>query len=173
MLFACSSGEPEVRARPSPSPSSSPTVPDLELVVDGDTKGVRLVKKGIGDVKRIGLWRPLTRDVDVIAMTAFDERWRVPPKGHLADAVLQATDENGVLQIRCDIQYYSHSIAKQLDVFRYDASFGLGLDRPRSLRELYAAVVAHELAHCLPGPHGEKVAQRWERKAVRRFRAGV
>lgn len=120
-------------------------------------------------MKRIGLWRPLTRHLGVIAMTAFDEKWRVAPDGHLADAFVQTTDENGVFQIRCDVEFFTHAIAKQLVIYR-KPSYGLGLDPPQSLREVYAAVVAHELAHCLSGPHGEKVAQWWERDAVRRFR---
>ncbi|MDQ3940361.1 MAG: hypothetical protein M3238_03310 [Actinomycetota bacterium] len=143
----------------------------MELILEGDDPAENLIRRGIRDVKRIGLWDPLTRHLGVVKFAAYEERYRVPPDNHLADASPMLTDENGDFQLRCDIVFYSLAMAREVTRLRRLHDAGVIDFVPPDLREAYASVVAHELAHCLRGPHGEKVAQRWERRALTRLRA--
>ena len=153
-----------------PSPSASSTAAaKLALVIEGKGRPLALLRRGVRDVKAIGLWGPLTRHLGVVKFDAYAEPYRVPRDRHLADAVPMITDETGDFQQRCDVVFYTVAMADQVRIWRREHALGL---RPRAptLRELYASTVAHELAHCLPGPHGEKVATRWERRAMRKLR---
>ena len=154
---------------PAPSPSSS-KVAELELILEGKGRPLALLRTGVRDVKDIGLWRPLTRHLGIVKLEAYAEAYRVPPDRHLADAVFQLTDETGELQQRCDVVFYTVAMADQVRIWHREVAFGLRSRSP-TLRQLYASTVAHELAHCRPGRHGEEVALRWERKAMRALRS--
>jgi hypothetical protein len=125
---------------------------------------VRLIKRGIADVKKLGLWKRLTKHLHVAKINAYGGRHNTPSDGHLADAfpgVMEGSDEE--LGLSCDVVFYMAAIAKEVRLSRQGV---LVRNRP-NLRITYASIVAHELAHCLRGPHGEKVARRWEYKVER------
>ena len=113
------------------------------------------------------MWRPLTRRLAVVQVHARPGRARVPPDGHLADAYWTAVVEADAVVGLCSISFYPSAIAA--DRRRAAARFRHGLGpAPAKPRAFWGALLAHELAHCLPGQPGERTARRWEREALAR-----
>ncbi|HEX2057463.1 MAG TPA: hypothetical protein VHI71_03760 [Actinomycetota bacterium] len=122
------------------------------------------------DLKAVNLWRPLTRHLFGIKFGSRLGAVNIPDDGHLADAILTvAEDERGAGRL-CDVMYFPNAIARDLDRWRLYYSRGAIADPPPTLRQLWGAVTAHELAHCFPGGAGEEVALEWEAKALARLR---
>lgn len=169
VLAACSGRSASETPTASPTPSTTttsarPSTGEVEVVLDGHPVGVGLIRRGIADVKRLGLWNRLTKHLHVAKINAYAGHHNIPRDGHLADAfpgVMEGSD--GELGVSCDIVFYIAAIARELRLSRQGV---LVRNRP-SLRITYASIVAHELAHCLPARHGEKVARRWESKVER------
>jgi hypothetical protein len=105
----------------------------------------------------------LTKHLHVAKINAYPGTHNIPEDGHLADAIpgVMERSTDGELGLSCDIVFYMAAIAKEMRLSRAGV---LVRNRP-SLRIAYASIVAHELAHCLRGPHNEKVARRWEYRA--------
>jgi hypothetical protein len=148
-------------ATPTATPSPTKTVRGLELLLDGEPAGVRLIRRGIKDVEKLGLWKRLTRHLKVVKINAYAGNHNIPRDGHLADAiygVMEARD--GELGLSCDVVFYLSAIERELRLSRA----GVLVREYPSERITFAMIVAHELGHCQRGPHGEKVARRWEHK---------
>ncbi|MGH2808747.1 MAG: hypothetical protein ACRDKT_15895 [Actinomycetota bacterium] len=165
-VTSCSGGSASEGAKtPTRSPTPTKTVArGVELQLDGEPAGIRLIRRGIQDVKRLGLWKRLTRHLHVVKINAYSGHHNVPRDGHLADAisgVMESSDRE--LGLSCDVVFYMAAIGREMRLSRAGV---LVRTRP-SIRITYASIVAHELAHCLPGPHGEKVARRWEYRVER------
>jgi hypothetical protein len=182
VLGACSD---EVAPRSSgPSPSVHPseesqpsergiTRPDGTTVHNGaHGSSKRLVKVAIADLKRSGLWKPLTKHLYVIKVSSRLGRENVPEDGHLADAYLTAQIDDGVGGSLCDIMFFPTAMADDLARWRTYNAQGLLADPAPSRRQFWASILAHELAHCLDHGSGEDVAERWEAKALSRLRSG-
>lgn len=173
---ACSPAEPTPRAEPTatPSPSPSPSVvinpPGVVVENAANGKSVGRVKRAIRDLKAVNLWLPLTKHLYKIKFQSRLGAASIPEDGHLADAFLTAGFGKRAQGRLCDIMFFPNAISRDLDRWTYYYSQGATIDPPPTLRQLWAAVTAHELGHCFPGGPGEKVAQRWERKALARLR---
>jgi len=133
----------------------------------------RLVRRAVRDLKRLGLWEPLTRHLYVVALGSRLGRDDVPRDGHLADAYVTGLVEEEGAGALCDIMFFPTAVTDDLARWRtYHASGYIG-DPPPSPRQFWAALLAHELGHCMEGPRGERVAERWERRALHRFEARI
>lgn len=175
LAVGCSAArEDGVRARPSsPSkPSEEPenrgiTKPDRLLVQNvafGASRGS--VDQAIADLKEVGLWRPLTAHLYAVKLASRLGRDNVPRDGHLADAYLSVQIDGDVGGGLCDIMFFPTAMRDDLRRWQTYNDQGL-LDEPApSWRQFWAAIMAHELAHCLQGRNGETAALEWEERAL-------
>lgn len=171
---ACSQAEPRAATpTPTPSPSPSPSIvinpPGIVVENIAQGKSEKRLRRAIRDLKEVDLWRPLTRHLYKVK---FDSRLgavSIPDDGHLADALLTAAFDEEAQGSLCDIMFFPNAIARDLDRWRLYYQQGATSHPPPTMRHMWAAVTAHELGHCLPGGPGEKVAQKWERRALRRL----
>jgi hypothetical protein len=132
---------------------------------------VRFVGRAVRDLKRLDLWGPLTDHLYVIEVGSRLGRDNIPRDGHLADAYITGLVEEEGAGALCDIMFYPTAITDDLARWRTYHAGGYLEAPPPSLRQFWAALLAHELGHCMEGPRGERVAERWERRALRRFKA--
>lgn len=136
------------------------------------------VRDAIADVKRIGLWRRLTRHLYIVRVGSRPGVTDVPGDRHLADAYLWGQIDAGGAGGVCDIMFYPRAVKDDLDRAAGYYAQGLG-EAPPTLGDLWAAVLAHELAHCLPHHNKrglprlapESVAEKWEARALARLQA--
>lgn len=183
LFGAACNGDPDPKAaQTSPSPSPAPsstgpaergiTQPDGKVRVDNVAHGHsrRLVARAVGDLKAVGLWRPLTKHLFVVKLNSRLGRENVPDDGHLADVYLTAIIEDGVGGSLCDVMFFPTAMSDDLDRWRSYHAQGFLADPPPSLRQFWASILAHELAHCLDHGKGEPVAERWEAKALESVR---
>ena len=172
----CSGAEPRSGATGAPSPAGpsalrAPTQPPLRVENSAAGRSGRLIARAVRDLKRGGFWRPLTRHLYKIHLSTRDGSVNIPDDGHLADALLTADIDRRGSGTLCDIRFYPAAVTR--DLVRQWEFFEDGRlpRRPPTLRRFWAAILAHELAHCLPHPNplrqvGEPVARRWERRVL-------
>lgn len=176
LLPGCTGGgdapaEASATAPPSPSPSPSVVINPPGVVVENAANGksVKRIRRAMRDLKAVNLWRPLTKHLYKIKFQSRLGAINIPDDGHLADAILTAGFGKRAQGRLCDIMFFPNAIARDLDRWRLYYEQGAVTEPPPTLRQLWGAVTAHELGHCFPGGPGEKVAQRWERKALARL----
>ena len=158
---------------PSPSPAPSPSVinpPGVFVANVAFGRSKRRVRTAVRDLKAMGLWRPLTRHLFMVKFGSRLGAVNIPDDGHLADAVLTVAEDARGAGALCDVLFFPNSLAQDLDRWRLYYSHAAIADPPPTLRQLWGAVAAHELGHCLPGGPGERVARRWESKALAKLR---
>jgi hypothetical protein len=131
----------------------------------------RFVRRAVRDLKRLDLWAPLTDNLYVIEIGSRLGRDDVPRDGHLADAYITGLVEEEGAGALCDIMFFPTAITDDLARWRTYHANGYLDAPPPSLRQFWAALLAHELGHCMEGPRGERVAEEWERRALHRFEA--
>lgn len=175
LATACSSAEPKrAAATPSPSPSPSPSVVfnPRGIVVENAAlaASARRVRWAIRDLKAVKLWRPLTKHLYKVKFGSRPGFVNIPDDGHLADAILTAGFGDGVQGRLCDVMFFPNAISRDLDRWQLYYAQGATTEPPPTLRQLWGAVTAHELGHCFPGGPGEKVAQKWEARALEKLR---
>lgn len=131
----------------------------------------RILERAIGDLKAISFWERLTEELFVVEVSARPGRSFVPEDAHLADAFRTLDireDQGGVL---CDITFYPTAMTDDLARWADYHDRGQIADPPPTLRQLWAAVLAHELSHCLKEDNDEEAAQRWEERALKALRS--
>ncbi len=134
----------------------------------------RLVNTAIGDLKKVGLWRPLTNHLYSLKFATRLGRLNVPEDGHLADAYLTAAINGNEGGAACDVMFFPTAMADDLARWRTYHSQGLLADPAPTLRQFWGSIMAHELAHCLKHGRGEPTAERWEARALAALReAGI
>jgi hypothetical protein len=168
-----SASGPRADRSPRPTPSPSPTVvinpPGLVLDNVAFGRSRRRVARAIRDLETIGFWRPLTRHLYKLKIGSRLGVVNVPEDGHLADAILTAAFDEEAQGRACDVMFFPNAIAQDLDRWRlYWGQAAIG-EPPPTMRHFWGSVLAHELAHCLPGNPGEKVAEEWEARALRKL----
>ena len=153
-----------------------PTLPGRVKVENGALgPGRYLVRRAIADLKALGFWRRLTRHLYLVQISSRPGLENIPKNEHLADALLSAyVDERGAGPL-CSIMFFPAAIERDLARQNLLHSRGL-LQRPApSVRHFYAALLAHELAHCLLGHESrrgiptqgpEPLARRWEDRVL-------
>ena len=155
-----------------PEPEERPALgrkgPKVENVAFGRSHDH--ARRAVKDLKRLGLWKRLTDHLYAIRLGSRLGRDSVPDDGHLADAILTAqVDEEGHGSL-CDIRFYP--TAMRDDLVRWSLYYAQRLlpEPAPTLRQFWGAILAHELAHCLPEGRGEPAAGRWEERALRGLR---
>lgn len=176
LLSACTSGETPAEAAatpvPSPSPSPSIVINPPGVIVENDALGpsVRRVRRAMRDLKEVNLWRRLTVHLYKVKFQSRLGAANIPDDGHLADAILTAGFGRRAQGLVCDVMFFPNAIARDLARWRLYYSQGAISEPPPTLRQLWGSVTAHELGHCFRGGPGEKVAVKWEQKALARLR---
>ncbi len=193
-LTACQTNEGATAAGPSPSPTPSAsglTVDQGGRSVPGPN-GVRLVfetsrfeqkkfQRAVRDLSKVHVWRRLVRGIELVELETHPGARSVAGV-HLADASLNHTLVEGDAVVVCDIRFYPRAIRQELRLWRRIGSLGATPAEWRDYNEndvfdetapkesdFWAAILAHELAHCHVGPHGEREARNWEFKTMRRL----
>jgi hypothetical protein len=159
---------------PSPTPAPAERAPlerrgaKIENVASGGSH--RRARVAIRDLRRIGLWSRLTDHLYIVKIGSRLGRGGVPADGHLADALLTAQVEEEGGGALCDIRFYPTAMAD--DLVRWAQYYAQRLlpEPPPTLRQFWGAILVHELAHCLGEGKGERVADRWEKRALRGLR---
>ncbi|HWL66185.1 MAG TPA: hypothetical protein VNP73_09455 [Actinomycetota bacterium] len=162
-------------SRTSDRAERKPTKPHPRVINGAFGFTERRIDRAIADLKRLGLWNRLTDHLYVLDIGSRLGTENVPEDRHLADAYSTGfVDEQDSGQL-CDLMFYATAIKRDLRRWRGFYSQGLARHQPLPLGRYWTQLLAHELAHCLPGPHGESVAQAWEarvRRAYERSDAG-
>jgi hypothetical protein len=155
------------RTSPTARAERSPTRPHQKVVLEVHGPARAPIVQAVADVRSIGFWDRLTDDLFEVQLDARFGKSNIPRDEHLADAYYTvAVDPDGGGSV-CDIMFFPTSIAN--DLARWNTFYAQGRiarPPPASLRQYYASLLAHELGHCQPGPRGEPVALRWERRTV-------
>ena len=159
------------RPRKDPSPGGAQerarTEPrKAKLTIAALGRGRMRSRQAVWDLKELGYWPRLTRHVTEVRISTRAGRGSMPKDGHLADAILnvQLGKRPGYV---CDVMIYSTALAD--DVGRQAGYYSAGTLRapPPTLREFWAVILAHELAHCSErGQRGEVYSTKWERKVL-------
>ena len=160
---------------PSPVPSSRLRVVTGDVRVEnealGDSKGT--VRTAIADLKNLGFWDDLTDHLYVLKISSRPGPDRIPDDGHLADAFLTGQIDETTAGPLCDIMFFPDAMVADLE--RYEDYYNQGLlpDPTPTLRQFWASILGHELAHCLDHGQGEPTAERWEKKVLTAVREAL
>jgi hypothetical protein len=161
---------------PTVSPTAAERTPSVELPkIDNRASGKARgrVVKAIRDLKTTPYWDRLTKHLYVVSIGSRPGRQYVPDDGHLAEArAFPFADDDGGGRL-CDITFFPTAIDDDRRLQAHYFEQGL-LDRgPATLRDFWASILGHELAHCLvrkenglPALTPEPVAKRWEKKVL-------
>lgn len=171
-MVACSApGRTGAAPRPmSPRPPASPSNPpyrssaDLDIAARGIAR--RRLRTAVEDLRRIGVWPRLTRHLYVVKLGARPGRANVPPDAHLADAVRSAYVDARGQGLLCDVVVFPAAITADLARWRSYHAAGLLPQPAPPPRHFWAAIVGHEIAHCLAHRAPEQVAISWEEKIL-------
>jgi hypothetical protein len=166
VALACTGGR-EPTAGPTPDETESPREaarsPEVTVLASGEHAGA--LKRSIAGLKAVGLWDRLTADIDKLRLGA--NLREVPQDRHLASSQVVTTTGPGFRVRACRIEFYPSAISE--DLSRQEEYHASGGGPPPPARvDFMVALLAHELAHCLPGQPGERIAGQWERRALER-----
>lgn len=180
LLWGCegSGRPPEARSTPAPlisptptpaqeRPSTKRTGPTISNEAMGRSRG--RVKTAMADLKAVSLWGPLTRRLYSLQLQSDPGLDGLPDDGHLADAMLSAVVDREGAGTHCSVRFYPAAMKREMTTLErgyLDGSFG----PPPTLRQLWAAILAHELAHCRNWEAGEPFAEEWEERALAALR---
>lgn len=120
------------------------------------------LETAISDLKEIHVWSKLTDHLYAIELDSRSGIANVPEDDHLADAYYTGILDGGGGGTVCDVMFFPSAITADLARWRDYYARGLAADVPPTVRAFYGSLVAHELAHCKPGPRDETVARAWE-----------
>lgn len=127
------------------------------------------VDQAVADLKELGFWPELTKHVVHVRIATRPGPERIPTDGHLADALMNVQLEPRPGYV-CEIMIFSDALANdvtsQLNYY-FDGRLST---RPPTLRQFWAVILAHEVAHCSPkGQKGEELSTEWEQRVLGAF----
>ena len=181
LAAACGPARPEAGIEATPTPPAPRVTPEVvapqerararvhpRVVTSATGRNRTRVRRAVRDLRAVGVWRRLTRRLVAVDIHFRAGRARAPADGHLADAYWTAVVEPDLVGGLCSISFYPAAMGA--DRRRSQRLFARGLAPPPAPRPAFwAALLAHELAHCLPGEPGEPTARRWEARALDRL----
>ena len=178
LASAACDGEPRTEATPrapvtatsSPSPSGQTPKGD-RVVLESGGRTRQILATSVEDLKAVGLWKQLTQHLYEIKLDSRAGGANVPEDGHLADAYFTGVVNRRGAGPVCDVMFFPSAVVADLERWRRYYAAGLLAEPAPSKREFYGSLLAHELAHCRPGPRGEAVARSWETRALRLLRS--
>ena len=129
----------------------------------------RRAADAIRDLRRLGYWDSLTAHLYTVRVSTRSST--VPGDAHLADSLYTAVIDDAGRGLLCDIVVFPRAVKEDIARQRlYESQGRLGAPLP-TLRQFWAVVLGHELAHCARGGRpGEKLSLRWERRILRGLR---
>ena len=130
-----------------------------------------LLQTAVRDLKTIDMWDRLTAHLYRVELDSRPGTSNVPEDGHLADAYFTGVIEGRGGGEVCDVMFFPAAVLADLARWQSYYAGGLVAEPPPTLRQFYGSLVAHELAHCRPGPRGEDIARAWENRALEALRA--
>ena len=154
---------PSATAAFTPAPPLPRERPRLVIEATGVTRD--RLRVAVSDLKAIDMWRDLTDHLYVIELDSRFGSANAPEDGHLADAYFTGIIDKRGGGVVCDIMFFPAAVTADLVRWRDYFARGLVAEAPPTVRAFYGSLLAHELAHCRRGPHGEKVATGWEERA--------
>lgn len=162
---------------PSPRVTSTPDrLPQRDrprVVIEATGVTRDRLQTAISDLKRIQVWSKLADRLYAIELDSRSGIANVPEDGHLADAYYTGILDGGGGGTVCDVMFFPSAVTADLARWRDYYARGLAADVPPTVRAFYGSLVAHELAHCRPGPRGEDVARAWEDRVRDALGAGI
>ncbi|MDQ4095410.1 MAG: hypothetical protein M3174_04290 [Actinomycetota bacterium] len=159
--------ERRMRERDRTRPQRTRGVPVRNLALNRADR--RSVERAVADLKRLGFWKRLTREVETVIVSTRPGPGRVPPDGHLANAIRNVRLGRHAGYV-CDVMIFSFALKR--DVARQEIYYSEGRlpHPPPTLRQFWAVILAHELAHCTDrGARGEAYSTIWERRVLDAF----
>lgn len=172
VAVACSPGSEPVARSPSPFEPEQvahrpPTrLPEPRLDIAARGPGRAAIRTAIRDLKRIDVWKPLTRRLVILRIEVAGASTPAPADGHLADAALVPYVDPTGAGTYCRVRVWPSAVAADLgNQRRYYAEGRLDFVPP-SGRVFWAAILGHELAHCLgrKALTPESAALEWEER---------
>lgn len=142
--------------------------PKLRIDNQGQTRGDRArVESAIRTLQRLGFWDDLTRHLVLVIVRTRPTESRIPKDGHLADSLFTVDIGPGPDGLVCDVLIFSQALEDDVALQgTYYEQGSLGAPPP-SLRQFWAVILGHELAHCTDkGQEGEERSTRWERRIL-------
>lgn len=188
VMVACDQGAPSSeKANPVPSrithvapdkprrpQERKATRPELRIDNQGHTGPDRVrVQRAIRTLEELGFWDELTGHLHTVIVRTRPGERRKPLDGHLADSLYTARIGPGPDGLVCDIVIFSEALADDVEVQNSNYERGAVAVPAPSLKQFWAVILAHELAHCTtPGQRGERRSTRWEHRVLRAMGVG-
>lgn len=126
------------------------------------------IATAVGDLKRLNLWRRLSRHLDHLRLRVRPGRSNVPRDAHLADSLYRFLSPGGGRF--CRVTFYPRAMRDDLAKQRFYYHQGGLADRPPAMAEFWTMILAHELTHCRDERRGERIALRVEARVLERLR---
>ena len=125
------------------------------------------VERAIRTLKRLGFWDDLTGSLDFVIVRTRSGARRIPQDGHLADSLFTVYIGPGPDGLVCDVVIFSRALSDDVVLQSTYYEQGTLESLPPSLRQFWAEILGHELAHCTDkGQEGEKRSTRWEHRIL-------
>ncbi len=142
--------------------------PEPRIDNHGYTRGDRArVDSAIRTLKKLGFWDELTGHLDFVIVRTRPTESRIPEDGHLADSLFTVDIGPGPDGLVCDVLIFSRALEDDVGLQRTYYEQGSLDAPPPNLRQFWAVIVGHELAHCTrKGQEGEERSTRWERRIL-------
>jgi hypothetical protein len=128
-----------------------------------------LTRRAIADLKRLGFWKPLTKKIHGIRVTSRQRSLTIPTDGHLADSLwtYYKDDKTGEWGDLCDVLFFTRAVKNDVANQRAYWAEGRLAHPPPTLRQFWAVLLGHEIAHCSKrGQKGEAWSTRWESRIL-------
>ena len=126
------------------------------------------IGRAVRDLEELGFWKELTAHVVRVKIASRPGVGRILEDERLADSIMTVEVTGPWRGMWCDVLIYSTALAEDIEQQAVYYSEGRLSAPPPSLREFWAVILAHELAHCSPrGQRGEAYSTKWEGRVLR------
>lgn len=158
------------QGRPETQPATTLNVVRYITRGPADSEEARRIARAVRDLRELGYWKELTAHVVRVAIAGRPGAGRVPRDGRLAQAVSTLHTTGRYPGSWCEIAIFPHALEEDIERQAVYYSQGRLAAPPPSLREFWAVILAHELAHCSPrGQKGEAYSTEWEARVLAAF----
>ena len=159
-------------ARPQGRPATTMNLNTVRFVTRGpaEAEEERRIARAVRDLRRLGYWKELTTHVVRVVIAGRPGEGRVPKDGRLAQALMTLHTTGPYPGSWCEIAIFSRALEEDIARQAVYYSEGRLAVPPPTLRQFWAVILAHELAHCSPrGQKGEGYSTDWEARVLAAF----
>ena len=146
-----------------------PTPPQGVGYVNAGLHGVDKahIRRAVRDLKELGFWKELTEHVVRVRISSRPGEYRILEDGRLADSIMTTQVGGRFSGVWCDVLIYSTALVQDIAQQEIYWAEGRLAAPPPDLRDFWAVILAHELAHCSPrGQKGEAYSTIWEGRVL-------